>query len=65
MSSPKLVRSIGMDQEELFDRALSLLSFMDVQDAATHLVDAGVGGEDAFLAVKAAEILMDDGQVEG
>lgn len=44
----------------LFDRAAKLMGFMDEKDAAAHLVDDGVDGGEAFLAVKAATMLLGD-----
>lgn len=44
----------------LFDRAVKLMSFMGEKDAAVHLVDEGVDGGEAFLAVKAASMLLED-----
>ena len=47
-----------MMHDELIDRALSLLAFMDVRNAVVHLVQAGVDFGEAFLACHAAEILV-------
>ena len=44
----------------LFDRAMNLMGFMDEQEAAAHLVSEGVDGGEAFLAVKAASMLLGD-----
>lgn len=43
--------------ETLIHRASNLLSFMTPEEASQHLVESGVSGEEAFLAVKAARIL--------
>jgi len=44
----------------LFHRAVKLMSFMDEKEAATYLVDEGVDGGEAFLAVKAASMILGD-----
>lgn len=48
------------DIAPLFDRAAKLMGFMDEKEAATYLVDEGVDGGEAFLAVKAATMLLGD-----
>lgn len=40
------------------DRAVTLLGFMDGPEAAGVMVASGVSSEEAFFAVKAAEILV-------
>jgi hypothetical protein len=49
-----------MQHDELMERALGLLHVMGVQDAVSHLVEAGVDSGEAFLAVQAAAILALD-----
>ena len=49
------------DPDALLDRAYTLLRFLDLPEAAKVLMDAGVGTEDAFLAVQAAKILVEYG----
>ena len=43
----------------LFERAAKLMGFMSEEEAYTILVDDGITGSDAFLAVKAATILLE------
>jgi len=40
------------------DRAVTLLGFMDGPEAAGVMIASGVASEEAFFAVKAAEILV-------
>lgn len=46
-----------MDHDVLIQRSQALLGFMSPVEAVGVLADAGIPVEDAFLAVKAAEIL--------
>lgn len=47
-----------MDIDNIIDRAVALLGFMDAKSAAVVLADAGVPNDMAFFALKAAEILV-------
>lgn len=49
--------------DDLIDRATALVCFLSEAEAAKTLVETGASGEDAYLAVKAAMILI--GSVPG
>lgn len=47
-----------MDFDNQINRAAVILAFMAPKEAAVVLADAGVPADEAFLAIKAAEILV-------
>ena len=57
---PKRNGAMGAAGTKLINRARMLLAYMSPQEAARELVSTGVGKTDAYLAIKAAGVLLEE-----